>query len=730
MLPSNQHAEGKAVMSYFKHRQALAWSVLFVALWFATTLTAKEKKPDDNLPSPPRLSPGGGIFTKNFAVELSSATAGAVIHYTVDGAEPDETAPTYSKPLSIEANTLVRARAYASGKPSPTAAETYTVLDSDLAAFNSNLPLVLLNSFGTNIAHEYNIPGSIQVIDGGKERTRINAAPSLGSQCWLHIRGRASLRYPKHSYTVKLTNPEGDSGSQQVLGMPAESDWVLYAPYPDKTLIRDVVAYELYGKMGYWSPRCRFVEVFVNTNGRKLSRRDYVGVYVLEEKIKRDENRVNIAKLKPGDISEPEITGGYIFKKDHIGNIGYGVVGDPLGGFPGNGTPSSSSKAGYPTGPGGFPADPKGFVRSARTASRSSSSSSTSSSSSSSSSSRSSRSTRVVTNYFGRPPQTEMASMSQSSFSREDEEENFMNTEGNIRTSHTNEFFFVEPDPLEITAVQKAWLKNYLNKLEGALYGPDFADPAKGYAAFLDPGTFIDYHIMVEATKNVDGFRFSDFFYKNRGGKIRNAPIWDWNLSFGNANGKQGWLAENWMWPQLDNKEYTWYRRLFDDPDFGQRYVDRWADLRTNVLATVNVLGRIDEMATLLQESQKRNFEKWPILGRNVNPNYFVGSSFDEEINYMKKFIQTRLEWITKQFPEVPRVSSRGGGQNVELASGSDGQIYFTTDGTDPRASGGNPSPTAKAYSGAVPLGAGSKLMARLRQENRWSSPLAYQASQ
>jgi hypothetical protein len=96
--------------------------------------------------------------------------------------------------------------------------------------------------------------------------------------------------------------------------------------------MRDVLAYEISSQMGHWAPRTRFVEVFVNQAGGKLSRRDYVGVYVLVEKIKRDKNRVNISKLKPDDISEPRITGGYIFKK--ITSVGGGGPGGgDLGGI-------------------------------------------------------------------------------------------------------------------------------------------------------------------------------------------------------------------------------------------------------------------------------------------------------------------------------------------------------------------------------------------------------------
>jgi hypothetical protein len=272
--------------------------------------------------------------------------------------------------------------------------------------------------------------------------------------------------------------------------------------------------------------------------------------------------------------------------------------------------------------------------------------------------------------------------------------------------------------------VQKAWLKRHLNDFESALYGPDFRDPAKGYRAYIDPDSFIDYHLITETTKNVDGFRFSVFFHKDRGGKIKADPIWDWNLSFGNVNAKQGWMPEYWLWPQLDDKECTWFRRLFEDPDFGQRYVDRWSQLRTNVLATNRILARVDEMAALLQESQKRNYEKWPILGRGINPNYFIGATYEEEVTWMKKFIEARLAWIEKQFPPIPELSiqSHARGRSVALST-SAGEIYFTLDGTDPRASGGAISKTASMFQKPVVLNSGTTLFARVRQENRWGGP-------
>jgi len=288
-------------------------------------------------------------------------------------------------------------------------------------------------------------------------------------------------------------------------------------------------------------------------------------------------------------------------------------------------------------------------------------------------------------------------------------------------TLKTNKFFYVDPEPDELTSVQRAWLQNHLNAFETVLYGAGFADPAKGYPSFIDRDSFIDYHLLVELTKNVDGFRFSTFFHKERGGKIKAGPLWDWNLSFGNCNGKQGFLAEGWLWPQLDDREYSWYRRLFEDPDFAQRYVDRWTELRATVFATSNILGRVDAMVALLQESQVRNFEKWPILGVTVSPNWYVGDTYAEEVSWMKEWISNRLAWIEKQFLQPPTLESASG--KVTLAAAA-GRVLYTLDGSDPRASGGAASANARTYEEPV-AGQGSKVViARVQHNNRWSAPV------
>jgi len=516
------------------------------------------------------------------------------------------------------------------------------------SGFTSNLPLVVVDLLTNEVSRQRRIPVSVAIIDTRNGRSSLQGPAAYSGPAALWSRGSSSRMRPKRPYRLEVQTANGEDLKVPLLGLPKESDWILYPSFLDKTFIRDVLAYDLWRAMGHYAPRWRYVEVFIkkaSTNGTnhpqgqpsraprkadetsallsQITMADYEGVYVLLEKIKRGKDRLALRKLDREGTDEPEITGGYIFKKDRVNSGEHG-----------------------------------------------------------------------------------------------------------FKSAHGLEFAYEEPKERDLTPAQERWLTNYVNAFEQALFSEDFCNPDTGYAQYLDVDSFIDYHWIVEATKNIDGYWFSQFYYKDRGGKLHAGPIWDWDLSFGNAYYLEGHRTNGWRWTTMHEPHYQWYRRLFEDPDFLQRYIDRWHELRQDVLATAHVLARVDAMAMQLQEAQARNYSRWATLGTPVHPKAYAGKTYQAEVGHLKKWIEDRLAWIDSQDfpPPMAKVLSiaqgKDGGLKAALSCEA-GRIFYTIDGTDPRARGGGVSSQAREYRAPVPIGTTMPVIARTRSEyDLWSAPL------
>ncbi len=116
------------------------------------------------------------------------------------------------------------------------------------------------------------------------------------------------MDFPKRSFDIETDDSTGNNLNVPLLGMPAENDWVLFGPFADKSQIRNELEFNIGRKLGHYEPRSRFCEFLLNG--------EFLGLYELFEKIKRDSNRVNIAKLTTSDNSGINVTGGYIIKYD------------------------------------------------------------------------------------------------------------------------------------------------------------------------------------------------------------------------------------------------------------------------------------------------------------------------------------------------------------------------------------------------------------------------------
>ena len=183
-----------------------------------------------------------------------------------------------------------------------------------------NLPIILIDTYGVEIPDEPRIPASMGIINNESGINYIDDPfNDFDGSITIERRGNSSQWQGKTPYRFETVDDEGENSNVELLGMPSENDWVLYAPWQDKTMIRNVLTYQLSNEMGRYASRSRHVELYLND--------EYRGIYVLMEKIKRDGNRVDISKLNPDEITGDDVTGGYILKFDWF------YTGDNIGGF-------------------------------------------------------------------------------------------------------------------------------------------------------------------------------------------------------------------------------------------------------------------------------------------------------------------------------------------------------------------------------------------------------------
>lgn len=415
---------------------------------------------------------------------------------------------------------------------------------------STNLPIILLDTYGQTILDNPRITASMGIIDNGfGNMNHINDPfTDYNGKISIEIRGSTSQQYPKKAYGLSTVDSAGLNLNFPVLGMPAEHDWILYAPYPDKTMMRNTLTYYLANNMGHYASRTKFAELMINGN--------YRGVYELQEKIKRDSNRVNIATLLPADTLGDELTGGYIIKVDKV-------------------TGSS---------------------------------------------------TTTFTSNF----------------------------DPNVY------FQFHDPEDIQLLPVQKNYIISYVDSFETALSSPNFADTLLGYRKYASVKSFIDFFLLQELGRTVDGYRSSCFLHKDKnsnGGKLKMGPMWDFNLSFGNADYCSGYDTTGWQYqfnnicPGFVPEVPFWWSRLLQDTSFSNEVRCRWNYLRSNILRTDNINNWIDSVAGYLNQAQQRNYIQWPILGIYVNWEYYVGNSFQDEIDYLKMWIEKRSVWMDNNLP-------------------------------------------------------------------------------
>ncbi len=174
---------------------------------------------------------------------------------------------------------------------------------------SSALPILKINTNRQEIVDYTKRTMELELIDKGLGATNyFTDSSTFKHAIGIEIRGSSSQWFPKKSFGFEFLDSLGEDQKVELLGMPAESDWILSASFTDKGFINNVLAYDLFRALGWYASRTRYVELVING--------EHQGLYVLMEKIKQDNNRVDISKLTSIDSAGSDVTGGYIFKID------------------------------------------------------------------------------------------------------------------------------------------------------------------------------------------------------------------------------------------------------------------------------------------------------------------------------------------------------------------------------------------------------------------------------
>lgn len=582
----------------------------------------------------PEFSHIAGTFTEPFPLEITADNDLATIYYTLDGTIPDEASIPYRAPLSIADTTQLRVRVFQPNYvPSPVVSQTYIRLDDDVREFTSDLPIIVIENYDQGIPDRPWQNGFAAVFEpDATGRSSLDNFAHMTSRIGLHRRGSSTFVHPKTNYRIEFRDENENDKAVQLLNMPEEADWVFFAPWLyDRTLVRNSFLYELSNQLEFYSPRTRFIELFADTDGNGLTSSDYMGVYVVMEKIKRDPNRVDVQEVRASDLTEPDITGGYIFKNDR------------------------------------------------------------------------------------------------------GEEPNIWKSDRGLPSIEW--YVHVEPKDEELSPAQKNYLRGYVDQFEAALYGPDFKDPDVGYEAFIDVDSFIDQHWLRALTNDPDGLRLSQYWIKDRGGKLEAGPLWDFDRTMGNDGDSRSNNPRRFDPQSVNYLTYDWWGRLFEDPDFTQRWIDRYQEFRIhgdfsgNKFATI-----IDSLTAQLEEAQQRNFDRWPLTAPEGGDEFAQPGleGWKAEISHLKGWLRERIAWIDTQFLPPPTVSESGGvvEPTFEFTFGANGNpIYYTLDGTDPRGEDGVIRPEAILFDDQpVVVNDTTQLIARVFDADgsnlkTWSSP-------
>jgi hypothetical protein len=212
----------------------------------------------------------------------------------------------------------------------------------------------------------------------------------------------------------------------------------------------------------------------------------------------------------------------------------------------------------------------------------------------------------------------------------------------------SNDLYISYPGRKNITDKEYDWITKDVSKFEMALYGEDFTDPRKGYAAYIDTDNFVDYYLFNEIFMNHDGGVLSTYAYKELGGKLK-LVLWDYNNSYDNYQ----WFSE--PFDEFFLKDAPWFERLLEDRSFVDKIVDRYYELRKTTFSEEHMYELIDGTTDYLGPAVERNFRVWGYVfqGNHLIHSSRNATSYEDAVSRLKNAIDQRFLFLDEHIKDL-----------------------------------------------------------------------------
>lgn len=216
------------------------------------------------------------------------------------------------------------------------------------------------------------------------------------------------------------------------------------------------------------------------------------------------------------------------------------------------------------------------------------------------------------------------------------------------------------------------YINEFYQDFEDALYSEDGCNSkGKSYKDYIDVDSFAKMYLLQELTENVDGGNTSFYIYKesdkNGDGKLHACCAWDYDIAFGNfrdmsrnVSDYESLYVRNNCTISEESYNYsipTVFNKLFYHSDFEDAVKDEWnknfknkaLELLQDSPTKEKRLKTIDEYVDNIKSSADLNFNRWNVLGTTTTE-VITGKTFDENITYLKDFIQNRINYLDKYY--------------------------------------------------------------------------------